>query len=122
MHTALRPEAERPAPALHSKPKTQQPVRTQMKLKHLFTALFAAAALAFPAMAEDETPLGKEMEKVSKGLKLVNRNLADPAQKDANIAKLGEVKAALQKAVDLEPAKAKDVPAGEKAKFIADYK
>ncbi len=93
-----------------------------MKLKHLFTVLFTAAALAVPAFAEEDTPLGKEMEKVSKALKLVNRNLADPAQKEANLAKLADVKASLEKAVDLEPAKAKDVPAGEKDKFIADYK
>jgi soluble cytochrome b562 len=93
-----------------------------MKLNHLFTTVLAAAMLAVPAFAEEETPLGKEMEKVSKALKLVNRNLSDPAQKDANLAKIADAKAALEKAATLEPAKAKDVPAGEKAKFVADYK
>ncbi len=92
-----------------------------MKLKYLFT-LLAACTIAVPAFAEEETPLGLEMEKVGKGLKGVNRNLADPAQKDANLAKLVEVKAALEKAATMEPAKAKDVPAAEKAKFIEDYK
>lgn len=93
-----------------------------MKIKHLFTALLVASAMAVPAFAEDDTPLGKEMEKISKGLKVVNRNLADTTQKDANLAKIAEVKALMEKAAGMEPAKAKDVPAAEKAKFIADYK
>lgn len=93
-----------------------------MKLKHLFTALLAAAALSVPAFAEEDTPLGKEMEKVGKALKGVNRSLADASAKDANLAKIAEIKEALTKALDLEPAKAKDVPAADKAKFIADYK
>ena len=93
-----------------------------MKLKFLLTSILSATLLAVPAFAEDETPLGKEMEKVSKALKLINRGLEDAAQKDANLAKLAEIKASLEKSVDLEPAKAKDVPAGEKDKFVADYK
>jgi hypothetical protein len=93
-----------------------------MKLKHLLTSLFAVVALITPALAEDDTPLGKEMEKVNKALKAVNRSLIDPSQKDANLAKLAEVKASFEKSLTLEPAKAKDVPAAEKAKFLADYK
>ena len=91
-------------------------------MKYLLTAVFAVAVLAIPAFAEEETPLGKEMEKVSKAIKAVNRTLADPAQKDANLAKLADVKAGFEKALTLEPEKAKDVPAGEKAKFLADFK
>ena len=69
-----------------------------MKLKPLFT-LLAACAIAVPAFAADEdTPLGKEMEKISKALKAVNRNIADASAKDANIAKVAEAKAANQAA------------------------
>jgi soluble cytochrome b562 len=92
-----------------------------MKLKPLFT-LLAACAIAVPAFAEEDTPLAKEMEKISKALKAVNRNLADAAQKDANIAKVGEAQAANTAATKLEPAKTKDVPAGEREKFLAGYK
>jgi hypothetical protein len=95
---------------------------TQMKLKQLLTTILAAAALTVPALAQDDTPLTQEMEKLNKAIKIVNRNLADPSQKDANLAKLAEAKAALDKAVTMEPAKAKDVPAAQKAKFVADYK
>jgi soluble cytochrome b562 len=93
----------------------------QMKLKSLFT-LLAACAIAVPAFAEEDTPLSKEMEKVSKALKAVNRNVADPAQKDANIAKVAEAKAANIAAMKYEPAKTKDVPAAEKAQFLSGYK
>jgi hypothetical protein len=55
-----------------------------MKLKHLF-ALLAAFAITVPAIAEDDTPLGKEMDKISKALKSVNRDLADASKKDDNL-------------------------------------
>jgi soluble cytochrome b562 len=95
--------------------------KTQMKLKHLFT-LLAACAIAVPAFAEEDTPLGKEMEKISKALKAINRNIADAGAKDANLAKLAEAKAANQAALKYEPAKTKDVPAADKAKFLSGYK
>ena len=100
----------------------QKPTQTtQMKLKNLFT-LLAAFALAVPAFAEEDTPLAKEMEKLSKAIKAVKRNIADPAQKDANLAKVAEAKAANTAGLKYEPAKTKDVPAAEKAKFLSGYK
>jgi soluble cytochrome b562 len=84
--------------------------------------VFAVAALATPVFAEEDTPLGKEMDKVNKAVKAVNRALADAAQKDANLAKLADAKAAMEKALTLEPAMAKDVPAADKEKFMTDYK
>jgi soluble cytochrome b562 len=93
-----------------------------MKLKHLST-LLAAFALAVPAIfAEEDTPLAKEMDKLNKALKAINRNIADASAKDANLAKLAEAKAANQAALKYEPAKTKDVPAAEKAKFLSGYK
>ena len=92
-----------------------------MKLKSLFT-LLAVFTIAVPAFAQEDTPLTKEMEKVSKALKGINRNLMDPAQKDANIAKVAEAKAANMEALKYEPAKTKDVPAADKAKFLMGYK
>ena len=94
-----------------------------MKLKKLLT-LLAAIAITVPALnaADDETPLGKEMEKLSKALKAVNRNLTDAAQKDANLAKIAEAKAACAAAVKFDPAKTKEVPAADKAKFVTEFK
>jgi soluble cytochrome b562 len=94
-----------------------------MKLKNILT-LVAACAIAVPtfARAEDDTPMGKEMEKLSKALKAVNRNIGDAAQKDANLEKIAAAKAACEAAVKYEPAKTKDVPAADKAKFVDEFK
>lgn len=95
--------------------------KTQMKLKHLFT-LLAAFAITVPAIAEEDTPLGKEMEKIGKALKSVNRDLADASKKADNIKKVDDAKAACAAASKLDPAKTKEVPEAEKAKFIEGYK
>lgn len=92
-----------------------------MKLLRLLVPVLALA-VAVPAFAEDDTPLGKEMEKVSKALKVVNRNLADASAKDANLAKIADAKTAVEAAIKMEPAMTKSVPAAEKEKFLADYK
>jgi len=92
-----------------------------MKIK-LYTLLVIAALLT-PGFAEEEdTPLAQEMSKVSKALKVINRSIADPAAKDANLAKVAEAKASAEKALTMEPSMTKDVPEAEKAKFIEDYK
>jgi len=107
-----------PAGKIQNQTPTQ---KTQMKLKHLFT-LLAAFAIAVPAFAEEDTPLGKEMEKIGKALKAINRTVGDASAKDANLAKLAEAKTACAAAAKFEPAKTKEVPAGEKAKFLEGYK
>lgn len=92
-----------------------------MKLKHLLT-LLAAFAITVPAFAEEDTPLGKEMEKIGKALKGVNRDLADASKKADNLKRIDEAKAANLAALKYEPAKTKEVPAADKAKFLAGYK
>ncbi len=92
-----------------------------MKLKHLLT-LLAAFAITVPAIAEEDTPLGKEMEKISKNLKAVNRDVADASKKADNIKKVAEAKESCAAASKFDPAKTKEISAGEKAKFIEGYK
>lgn len=92
-----------------------------MKLKHLF-ALLAAFAITVPAFAEEDTPLGKEMEKIGKALKAVNRDIADASKKADNVKKVADAKEACAAASKFEPAKTKEVPAAEKAKFLEGYK
>ena len=107
-----------PAGKIHKQKPTQT---TQMKLKHLFT-LLAAFAITVPAIAGDEdTPLGKEMEKISKALKSVNRDIADASKKADNVKKVADAKVACAAASKFEPAKTKEVPAAEKAKFLEGF-
>ena len=91
-----------------------------MKLKHLF-ALLAAFAITVPAIAEDDTPLGKEMDKISKALKSVNRDLADASKKDDNLKKIADAKEACAAGAKMDPAKTKEVSAADKAKFLEGY-
>jgi soluble cytochrome b562 len=93
-----------------------------MKIKHLFTAAILALAITFPAFAEEETPLGKEMEKAAKALKAIGRAQKESKVTKDMVSKVAEIKAAFEAAAKLEPAKTKDVPAAEKAKFLEDYK
>ena len=94
-----------------------------MKLKYLFT-LLAALAITVPAFAQDkdETPLGKEMEKIGKSMKAIGRAAKEGKVTKDLAAKVDEAKTAAEAAAKLEPAKTKDVPAAEKAKFLTDYK
>src|SRR3954466_16344648 len=79
-----------------------------MKIKTLLTVL-TAASLSFTAFAaDDDTPLSKEMSVVNKSLRTVKRQLGDAAKKDDNLALIGKVKEALDKASKLEPKKTKD--------------
>lgn len=91
-----------------------------MKLTHLLT--IAALAIAFPAFADDETPLAKEMEKAGKAMKAIGRAAKEGKVTKDLVSKVADAKAAFEAAAKLEPAKTKDVPAAEKAKFLADYK
>ena len=94
----------------------------QMKLKNLFTITVATLAIAFPAFAEEETPLGKEMEKVGKVMKAIGRAAKEGKVTKDMASKVDEAKAAFEAAAKLEPAKLKDVAAADKAKFLTDYK
>jgi len=92
-----------------------------MKLHRLFATVLATAALALPAFAED-TPLTEEMEKLSKTLKVIGRAAKEGNVPKEHAAKVEEAKKACEKGLTMEPAKAKEVPAAEKEKFITDYK
>ncbi len=92
-----------------------------MKLKHLFT-LLAALAITVPAIADEDTPLAKEMEKIGKALKGINRDVADASKKADNLKKVADAKEACAASLKYEPAKTKEIGAGEKAKFVEGYK
>lgn len=93
-----------------------------MKIKHMFTAAILVLAITIPAFAEEETPLGKEMENASKALKAIGRAQKEGKVTKDMVSKVADIKSAFEAAAKLEPAKTKDVPAAEKAKFLADYK
>jgi soluble cytochrome b562 len=84
------------------------------------TAMPAAAPGA--PEAEKKTDLELRMDKVSKALRKLRKQVADPTQNASSLDLLATMQAAMKEAVDLTPAKADDVPADQRAKFISDYK
>lgn len=72
--------------------------------------------------AEEDTPLSKEMSAMNKSVRLLKRQLADPAKKADNLALLDKIKKNIDAAHKLEPAKTKEVPAGEKAAYVEKFK
>ncbi len=93
-----------------------------MKMKTLLT-LLAAFSLGFTVNAadkEEDTPLGKEMAAMNKSLRLIKRQLPDPAKKAENLELLAKIKKNTEAAHKLDPAKTKDQ--ADKAAYTAKYK
>jgi hypothetical protein len=88
---------------------------------------FCALALAFAAslsmaMAEDDTPLSKEMSAMNKSLRTLKRQAAAADKKAENLELIGKMKANMDAALKYEPAKTKDQPAADKPKYLENYK
>lgn len=94
-----------------------------MKLKSLLT-IAATLAIGFNVAlaADDDTPLAKEMKAMNKDLRKLKKQVADASKKDENLGLISDIKTHLDAATKLEPAKTKDVPAGEKAAYLEKYK
>jgi len=95
-----------------------------MKFKSLLTLVAVlAVGFNFAAMAaDDDTPLAKAMKVVNKNIRTMKRQIDDPAKKDDNLALIAAAKKSLDECLKLEPAKTKDVPAGDKSAYLAKYK
>jgi len=94
-----------------------------MKIKSLLTLLVTAAlSLNVAQAAEEDTPLAKEMKTMNKSLRTLKRQVGDGAKKEENLQLLATIKKTLDESAKLEPAKTKDIPAGEKAAYIEKYK
>jgi hypothetical protein len=94
-----------------------------MKFKSLLS-LAAVLAVGFNVAiaADDDTPLAKEMKTVNKSIRTLKRQVDDASKKDDNLALIASAKKSLDECLKMEPAKTKDVPAGEKAAYLDKYK
>jgi soluble cytochrome b562 len=92
-----------------------------MKLSRFLATAALALAFTIPAFA-DETPLEVSMNKLNKSLKQIDRAVKAGTVGKELSAKVDDAKAAAKEGLKLEPAKTADVPAADKAKFLADYK
>ncbi len=92
---------------------------------------FVACFTAAPAMRAqqheakkkaEETELGKSMEKISGAWRKLRRQADDPASNAASLELVAVIRAAAEKALTLTPARAEDVPAAEREKFVENYR
>ena len=93
-----------------------------MKFKTLFTLATSLALSVTLVAKEEDTPLSKQMSQMNKSLRMLKKQLADPAKKADNLALLEKIKGNLDEAHKLEPKKTADVPAAEKSAYIEKYK
>jgi len=62
------------------------------------------------------------MEAMAKNLRVLRRQISDPALRESSVALLGTMEANALKAKELVPEKSRDVPEPERDKFIAAYR
>lgn len=61
------------------------------------------------------------MEDMGGAYKKLRKQINDAAQNAASLALVAKIQAGTEKALKLTPAKAADLPEGDRAKFVADY-
>ena len=91
-------------------------------MKSLLAFVSAFALAASLAVAEEDTPLSKEMSAMNKALRALKKTAQDPAQKAANLAAVDKMKANVAAGLKYEPAKTKDQPAAEKTAYLDKFK
>lgn len=93
-----------------------------MKLKTLLTLIATLSlGLQFASAADDDTPLSKEMAAMNKSLRLLKRQVADPAKKQDNLELLAKIRKNVEEAHKYEPVRAKTVPEAERKAYIEKY-
>jgi soluble cytochrome b562 len=79
-----------------------------------------AAAAAKPE-DEKKTELELRMEKMGKAFRKLKKQIADPAQNAASLELISTMIDAANEGLKFTPEKADDVPADQRAQFVADY-
>jgi len=91
----------------------------------LQAAIFALLLAALPAFAQGSSghsPLSQSMKTLASSFRTLNRQIDDPAKKDNSLQLVEKMKNAVKKSETYEPESAEQLPAEEKAAFLADYK
>ena len=70
---------------------------------------------------DDHTPLGEEMETISKAFRTLRRQAKDPAKNASSAALAAKMLAAAKKSLDFEPVWTADQPKNEQADFVKGY-
>jgi Cytochrome b562 len=93
-----------------------------IRFKPFCTLALAVAAGMCMAVADDDTPLSKEMSAMNKTLRSLKRQAAAPDKKAENLELIAKMKTNVEASLKYEPAKTKDQPAADKPKYLESYK
>jgi hypothetical protein len=104
-----------------------------MKIRHLLAALICALAVAPGIQAQDakpkaapsdheETELGDRMDKMNSAFRKLRKQIADPTKNADSLTAVAALKAGAEESLKFEPAWKSDLPAAERAKFVADFR
>jgi hypothetical protein len=101
-----------------------------MKIRLTLVTLICAL-VALPSMhAQDgqakkkapETELGRHMEKMNDAMRTLRNQVADASKNADSLKLVATIKENAAASLKLEPAKKKEIPAADQAKFVAGYK
>jgi soluble cytochrome b562 len=99
-----------------------------MKIRILGLAVLIALSAGFALHAQepqkqpkDETELEGKMDRMGKAWKQLKRQVGDATKNTESLQLVATVRASAEEAAKLTPAMAEDIPAADRAKFVADY-
>lgn len=98
-----------------------------MKFTNLSRYLILSLVVTFISQAsilsaEDElTPLGEQMEEIGSAWRQVKRGASDSSKNAQTVAQVKKMIVAAKNSQGLRPDLLKDIPDGEKEKFVANY-
>ena len=93
-----------------------------MKIRVLLLTLVCSLAFGTGAYAANkETELGSKMEKMGGAFRALRRQINDASKNEDSLAKLKTIRDMAEASIKLDPAMKADKPAGDQAKFVADY-
>src|SRR4051812_42658614 len=82
----------------------------------------AASLAASEKTDAKETELGNRMEDLNGAYRKLRRQVGDPTKNDDSLKQVGAIRKKTEESLTLTPAKAEELPAGEREKFVADYR
>lgn len=99
-----------------------------MKIRILFVSIICAAATTLGVQAQEkakttptETELETKMDDINTAYRRLNRQVSDATKNADSLKQIATIQQTAAAAMKLEPAKKKDLPAADQAKFVADY-
>lgn len=91
-------------------------------MKTITPLLALALLLSATAVRAEDSPLEKQMQALSRGLKRLGQQVTDPSKQQENVTLLESLKQSSVISKGLDPRKTATLPESDRQKFLADYR